>query len=228
MPWGFAAAAAVGAAGSMAAGAMQSGAVSDAADQANQTQREAQAQMRGDLAPYMNAGTNALAPAQSLLGLNGQDAATAAMANFQQSPGYQFQLDQGIRAVESGAAAQGMLHSGATLKALQDRGNGLAAQEFGNYYNRLMGMVQNGQNSAAGVGASGVQTAQGIAQTNASAGGAQASIYGNVAQGIGNAAGNYANNSLYADQKQNALYNGQGTGLNYGSTYQVNNTSMPQ
>ena len=47
----------------------------------------------------MQAGTNALAPTQDLLGLNGQDAANAAMANYQQSPGYQFQFNEGMRAV---------------------------------------------------------------------------------------------------------------------------------
>ena len=44
--------------------------------------------------------------------------------------------------------------------------------------------------------------ASGIAQINVSAAGAQASICGNAAQGIGNAANTYANKSIY----QNALY----------------------
>jgi hypothetical protein len=103
-----------------------------------------------------------------------------------------------------------MLNSGATLKALQQRGQQLANQDFGTYYNRLMGMVQTGQNSAAGVGASGVQTAGGVAQTLASGASTQASIYGNAAQGIGNAVNNGANNyaynqSIYGQQKPNAL-----------------------
>ena len=60
------------------------------------------------------------------------------MAGFHTSPGYQFQLDQGLRAVDAGAAANGLLRSGAALKAEQTFGTGLADKEFApDYYNRL-------------------------------------------------------------------------------------------
>jgi hypothetical protein len=97
MPFATAAAVAagVGAVGAIAGSAIQAGAISDAADQSAQTQREAMNQQRAtydqtrtDLSPYMTAGTNALAPAQALLGLSGPEAAQAAMANFQRSPGF--------------------------------------------------------------------------------------------------------------------------------------------
>ena len=168
-------------------------------------------QARTDLAPYMQAGTNALAPTQDLLGLNGQDAANAAMANYQQSPGYQFQFNEGMRAVQNSAAAQGMLNSGATLKVLQTRGQQLGNIDFGTYYNRLLGIASLGQNAAAGVGNNGIATARDIAQTDASAASGQASIYGSAAQGIGNQLNTRANydayqNSMYG--QQNALYGG--------------------
>jgi hypothetical protein len=209
MPWA-AAAVVGGAAISAYSSGQQSDAVAEGQDKSIEAQQQAQAQLRSDLAPYTSAGTNALAPAQALLGLSGPEAAQSAMADFQKSPGYDFQFNEGMRAVQSGAAAQGMLNSGATLKALQQRGQQLANQDFGTYYNRLMGMVQTGQNSAAGVGASGVQTAGGVAQTLASGASTQASIYGNAAQGIGNAVNNGANNyaynqSIYGQQKPNAL-----------------------
>lgn len=213
MPFGWAAAGAAvaGVAGSVIQGEATKGAAKTAAN----AQRDAQQQMRNDLMPYMDAGKNALAPQQALLGLQGQEAADAAMGNFQQSPGYQYQLEQGLRAVDAGAAAKGMLRSGATLKAEQTLGNNLAAQDFGTYYNRLAGLTGLGQNAAAGVGNAGNQAAAGQAQTAMSAGSTQASIYGNAAQGVGNALNQYGNNQRY--EQQNALYQGSQPGMSYGS-----------
>lgn len=171
--------------------------------------------MRSDLMPYMEAGQNALGPQQALLGLQGQEAADQAMGNFQQSPGYQYQLTEGLRVVDAGAAAKGMLRSGATLKAEQTFGNNIAAQSFGDYYNRLAGLTGIGQSSAAGVGAAGNKTAEGMAQTDASLAGAQGSLYGDAAKGIGNAVSIYGNNRLY-EQRTNALYQQQ-PGMSYGS-----------
>jgi hypothetical protein len=139
-------------------------------------------QQRNDLLPYTQAGYPTLQAQQDLLGLNGPDAAATAMGNFQTSPGYQWQLGQGLRAVDAGAAAKGMLRSGATLKAEQTYGSGLADQEFTNYYNRLMGISTLGEQAAAG-NASTANTAGALAQ---GAGNTQASIYGNLASGLGN------------------------------------------
>ena len=149
-----------------------------------------------------------------LLGLNGPDAATTAMGNYHTSPGYQFALDQGLRATDAGAAAKGMLRSGATLKAEQTFGTGLADQDFTNYYNRLFDLSKLGESAAAGTGAANISTGQGIASTDLSAGSALTNIYGNAASGIGNAVNNYANNSIYGS-RTNALMGGNGT---YAST----------
>jgi hypothetical protein len=126
------------------------------------------------------------------------------MANFQKSPSYQFQLSEDLNAIDSGAAARGLLQCGATREAEQTFGQNLANQEFSTYYNRLMGLVQTGQNSAAQVGASGVQTAAGIAQTQASTGSALAGIYGNAAAGVSNAVQGGMQNYQY-QQRTNAL-----------------------
>jgi len=206
MPWGVAAAAGA----SVIGGALQSKATSKAADKSIAAQERQQAQTRADLAPFTQAGVNALAPAQNLLGLNGQEAANTAMANFQSSPGYGYQVSEGLKAVDTGAAARGLLRSGSTLAAEQKLGANLANQDFTTYYNRLMGMTQLGQASAAGTAAAGAQAASGIAQTEASLGSAQASIYGNTASGVSNAIGQGLNNYQYqqrtaALEKQNAL-----------------------
>ena len=58
--------------------------------------------------------------------------------SFQQSPGYQFQLQQGLNSVQNSAAAGGGLLSGATMQALQKYGTGLAAQDYNNAYQRYV------------------------------------------------------------------------------------------
>ena len=165
---------------------MQSGAA-----RAGQAQAQRQFEMqRNDLGPYREAGLAPLQAQQALLGLQGQPAADAAMAQFQQSPGYAWQMAEGQRAVESSAAAQGLLRSGATLKALQERGQQLANQDFSNYYNRLMDLSKMGQNSAAG----GAYTAGAAAQTALSGANAQSSIYSDVAKNLGGTANMLLNN----------------------------------
>lgn len=176
MPFGWvsAGAAVLGTASSLIKGSAQSGAISNGQSQANAV-----------LAPYANNGTSANNQTASLLGLNGQDAANTAMSTFQASPGYGYQVSEGLKAVDSGAAAKGVLRSGGVLKAEQTLGNNLANQDFGNYINRL--------NSLSSFG---LQAATGQASTDTSAAGNQASIYGNVGSGIDKAIGGGITNAL--------------------------------
>jgi hypothetical protein len=178
---GAGAAAAIGAgisaAGSIGGSLISGGKAGAGAGQANQLLQ----QQRTDLAPYREAGLPTLQAQQDLLGLNGPDAAAAAMSNFQTSPGYQFQMEQGLRGIDAGAASKGILRSGATIKAEEAFGQGLANQDFTNYYNRLMGLTTLGETAAAG----GAQTAGTAASLAQGAGNTQASIYGNLAGGIG-------------------------------------------
>jgi hypothetical protein len=52
------------------------------------------------------------------------------------TPGYQFRLQQGQRALEQSAAARGVLNTGGTLKDLLQYGQDFASNEYGNVYNR--------------------------------------------------------------------------------------------
>jgi len=215
MPFGLSAGAALaigaGVSGATALGGslLQANAASSAADKANKTQRDALAQARSDVAPWTTAGGAALTGVQDASGLNGQPGYDAAMAGFHTSPGYQFALDQGLRAVDAGAAASGMLRSGATLKAEQTFGTGLADKEFTDYYNRLFDLSKLGEDAAGGSAKLTADAAKGIAQTDLSEGSALSSIYGNAAKGVGDAAGSYMNNSLY-QSRTNALMGGGG------------------
>ncbi len=104
----------------------------------------------GSYQPWVDSGTAANSLYGDALGLNGTEGNARATGAFQTGPGYQFALDQGTQAALRGASAAGMLSSGNTLAALQDRGNGLASQEYGGWLSRLAGMSTQGQAAAGG------------------------------------------------------------------------------
>jgi len=195
----------------------QADAIKSAQDSANATQKAEETQARTDLAPYNAAGSSAVKTTADLSGANGLDAATAAQANFLKSPGYDFQLSEGLRAVDQGAASKGILHSGATIKAETAYGEGLAQQDFTSYYNRLSDLAKLGENAGAKTGDQGVTTGQGIASTDTSGASALASIYGNAGKAVNNSLTNYFDNSAYGSSL-NALSGGGGAPVSYGGT----------
>jgi hypothetical protein len=115
-----------------------------------------------------------------------------------QTPGYQFRLAQGQQALERSAAARGRALSGQQLQALTGYGQGMAAQEFGDYYNRLAALSGIGQTSTAGLSGLGAQTAANIGQAYGNIGAAQgAGILGQYGA-IGGAAQGGLSNYLFA------------------------------
>lgn len=144
--------------------------------------------------PFARGGTDAYNMTLGALGLGGQGGRDAATEAFQTSPGYDFQLNQGLQAIDRSAAARGSLQSGATLKALQGYGQGLANQEYNNWLGNL------GKLSSAGMGALGTQ-----AQLREAQGNRIFSGYGNIGQaqaqqsaGYLGALGNLAGSALSA------------------------------
>lgn len=193
MPWGVAAAGVSGALG-LAGSALSSSATSAASDRATQAELQMYSQTREDLSPYREAGTATLTQQQNLLGLNGQDAANAAMSTYQTSPGYTWQLSEGLRATDAGAAAKGMLRSGAALKAEQTYGQGLANSDFTNYYNRLSALTTTGANAAAQQATSNTSTGDSLANISTGEGTQQSSIYSNATSGLSSTINNLFNN----------------------------------
>ena len=104
-------------------------------------------------------------------------------ADFEKDPGYQFRMDEGMRAVEGGAAARGGLLSGAAQKAIQKYGQGLASQEYGNAFNRFTGQQTNQYNRLAGI----VNTGQGATNQVSNAAGQFGQQQANNIIGAGNA-----------------------------------------
>lgn len=109
------------------------------------------------------------------------------------TPGYQFQLGEGLNAIDRSAAARGGLMSGATIRAAQRYGTGLASSEFGNFANRLMALAGLGQTAATTAGGFGQQTGANVGQNLANIGSARGSGYANTANIWGNAIGSAAN-----------------------------------
>lgn len=123
--------------------------------------REQSNLIRGDFQPYREAGAKGITPYLDALGANGATGREAALANFRASPGYDFRLGEGVRALDNSAASRGMLLSGAQLKGLTDYGQGVASEEWGNYLQGLQNLTGMGQASAA-------QTTAGVAPLNQS------------------------------------------------------------
>jgi Chaperone of endosialidase len=158
---------AIAAAGSIAGSAISGSAAKSAAQtQAGAANNATQAELsmfnttQQNLAPYMTSGANALKTLNSQLpSLTKPFSAT----QYQASPGYAWQMSQGIDAVQNSASAAGGIGGGNTLKALTTYGQGLAntdyQQALQNYmqqqqqtYNMYSGLVSGGQNAAANLG----------------------------------------------------------------------------
>lgn len=171
-----------------------------AANNASALSQKQYEQSRADLAPWRLAGTaavNKLAMLQGLAapaGMSLSDAQKAAASTFTQSPGYGFRLSEGLKAVDRGAASRGLLRSGRTLKAEQEYGEGLAANEYDAWANRLMSTAGLGQNATTTTGNLGVSAAGQQAAAGMAAGQARASGYTN----IGSAANNAISNAMFA------------------------------
>lgn len=161
----------IGSQGAQAAGS----AAGAAGEQAYQNARGEINTDRSSLTPWTQSGIAAQNKLNALLGLGtiysgdgsgwyGIDSTgakalqTKAYNDFQTTPGYQFRLDQGVKALDRSAASKGMLLSGAQTKGLNDYAQGQASSEYGNYVNQLKGVSDSGlagqtgvNNTAAGV-----------------------------------------------------------------------------
>jgi hypothetical protein len=204
---GSIAAAGIGAAGSLGAANAQAGASENAANlQAQEAQNSLNFQKQEfgteqqNLAPFLQAGQGAVGELSNLTKTPGQGLLTPWTQQFQaptaqqaaQTPGYQFQLQQGEQALQNSAAAQGGLLSGGTATALDQYSQGLASTDYqqaynnaltqyqqsynqfennqANEYNRLAGLAGTGQTSAAQLGQEGQQAASNVTQIGGLAG----------------------------------------------------------
>ena len=162
-------------------------------------------------------------------------------ANLEQTPGYQFNLAQGLKSVNNAMGARGLLNSGAVMKGASEYATGLADNTYQsqfnmdqmnkqNVYNKLMGMSQLGENAAAQTGSFGTQTAHDIGQNMIGGAGALgggmvggANSWGRGIQGIGNSLVGAAGMGAFGGPNYMAMNNGYGgNGGIYGQYGTVN------
>lgn len=167
-----------------------------ASQNANALQKYMYDTTRGDLAPYRQAGTNALGTMQAL---NGGD-----MSAFHADPGYQFALNQGLQGIQRQMAAAGLTGSGAALKAANDYSQGMANQQYSNFYNRLAALAGTGQTATDTTGQLGANYANQAGQNLIGAGNAQGSAY--IAKG--NIGANNFNNLMKIGGQAAAAFGG--------------------
>lgn len=232
---GIAAAGAVGGA-MISSSASKSAAAQQAAAANNATAlQEAQwEQTQANLKPYMDLGSSSINPLLQAMGYNvsknddgtysfngtgsnnilQQQFAAPTAEEAAGTPGYQFTLNQGLKATQNSAAARGLGTSGAALKGASTYATGLADSTYNDVYNRalstfntnyssaannvnrLSGLVSSGQNAAATNGSLGAATASSIGSTLTSGANAAASGTVGSANALSGALGSIGNGAM--------------------------------
>lgn len=193
------------------------------------------------LAPWTSAGQTALGQLQGAMGSNGTNGALTtpfSAAQYQESPGYQFQMGQGTQAVMNNSSALGGVNSGNTLKALTSYGQGLANQDYyqaqGAYqswqnqvYNMLNGQSNTGANAAGQVAGLGAATANQVGQNTIGAGNAMAAGQVGSANALSGGLSSLGNLALYQQMQGGGNTNQGGLG-GFGYTDQSQINAIPQ
>jgi hypothetical protein len=138
------------AAGILSTGATQAGNLAaTAGQQAQGYQQQQLASMAGAAQPYIGLGAGAAGQLGNLMGPGGflsstwnQQFQAPTAAEAAATPGYEFTREQGINALNRGAAARGNLLSSGAAKQLEQYGTGLANQTYNDVYARQMGQYQ--------------------------------------------------------------------------------------
>lgn len=194
--------AAIGAAGTAVAGSEAAGATKAASNAAIQQQQQALAQQAQLSAPYRALGESAIPQLQGLLGIGtgvgtgaaGQAGASAAqLATLRNTPGYQFQQQEGTLNTLNTANAKGLVNSGNTLTALSEFNQGLADTTFQQAVGNAENVVNTGQAAAAGQAANIGNAAGNISNALISQGNTLAGIDANTVAGLTKSIGNAGN-----------------------------------
>lgn len=134
--------------------------------------------------------------------LPGSRSMEEARNRFMTTPGYEFRVEEGIRALDRSAAARGGLGSGGYGRDLERFGQGIATEEFRHYADRLGDLAQRGQAAAGQTASAGMQSSGNIVNALTSgaraqgdylsqAGTARASGYVGAANALNSGVNNY-------------------------------------
>ena len=200
-------AAILGAGATYAASSNAASAQKSAAQTASNTELNMYGQNQSELQPYITGGQGAYSTLNNLLGVGGNSASIQnTLTNL---PGYQFTLNQGLKATQGGYAAQGLADSGAALKGAATYATGLAQSDYNNYLTGLQNSATTGENAANALAGYGTQTGAQIGSNIIGAGNAQAA----ASTATGNALTNGTNN-LSQYYTLNSLLNNTNQALN--------------
>jgi hypothetical protein len=195
-----------------------------AAETATQASENEAAQTQATLAPFVASGANATNQlAADLSGAN----PTGELTQLQNTPGYNFALQQGEEATQNSYAPRGLAGSGAAEKGAINYAEGLAENTYQtNLLNPLQFVANQGENAAAQTGALGTQNVANANATTVGAGNALAA--GTVGSANAISGGLSSLSSLPTNY---LLYNALlGGGSNSGGTsdlYNANNSNTP-
>ncbi len=110
--------------------------------------------VRESLDPYMKAGQSQIAPLQNQFSTLMNDPSgfmDKLGANYKQSPGYQFRVNQGVEAANRAAGSQGMLGSPAEQASLAQYSSNLANQDYQQYLQNAFGAYGAGLQGSQGL-----------------------------------------------------------------------------
>ncbi|MBU6231814.1 hypothetical protein KGP36_04035 [Patescibacteria group bacterium] len=135
--------------------------------------------------PYLTAGNNAL---NSLSGMQFNP------GNFFESPGYQWSLQQGLKGIQANGAAQGGLMSSSTMQAMGRYAQGLAAQDYSDWFNRAFSRYQANLQPLEAQAGYGAQAAGQLGTALSAYGSGLGSLYRDLGQNLANVYGSYGQN----------------------------------
>lgn len=152
---------------------------SDAAQTGIDEQRRQFDLTQESLRPFQEAGVNALAQQQALLGIGTPEEQAQAIAALNETPGQQFLRDRQQKALLRNSSAIGGLGGGNVRTGLQQQAVGFAQQDLQNQFGRLGQLAGQGQSAATNVGQFGAQAVGNIANLQGAGSQARASgIFG--------------------------------------------------
>lgn len=134
---------------------------------------------RKDTAPYREAGESAL---NTMKSLNSGD-----MSSFKESPGYQFNLEEGQKAIDRSLVARTGGLGGAGVKEGVRFASGMASNEYSNFWNRIASQAGLGQTGVSQSAAAGTNSANAMSNTYMTAGQQRGNASTMAAQGMNNA-----------------------------------------
>lgn len=136
-------------------------------------------------------------PAQQAAPTNALTAAQTPTDWLRSTPGYQFNLDEGMRALNTGLAGQGRLESGDAQREAIRYGQNYGDRIYGDQYNRLAGIAGAGQTASSQNQQGGQNYANALTNINQNNAASKASSYQSGANAWTNALGGAAGAGMW-------------------------------